>query len=256
MKVSKEEIYKMVKDNTKNDILSCRGFDCEVCEKVFGEKLFSNHDYSDCSKRLSILVCGDSCGDKETIYLAGDLCKMGNVLLREKEASIVRSYPQLEVYSPIEDKEINDKSNQTVESNKYLCDKIYHKDLNAIRKSKYIIMDVDNNSVGTITELGAIAEFNWFHDAISNIINDTTDVHNREDVIYKIEEFLKKYPKKKAYFHNTDIRNTELQEQGFFRSYSLNQLSHGAIRYLNPNGIEKDFKTCVENIVRDIEEGK
>lgn len=258
MEDKKIYIYNRVLDNIKYnpEAQPCFGIGCDDCTEVFGKKLFK---LKRCAQQLASWATeyGRSNEDSpKTIYLAGDLCKKGNVLLREKEAEYIRKYPQLRVYSPIEDKEINDKQNQTVESNKYLCDKIYHKDLTAIRESEYIIMDVDNNSVGTVTELGAIAEFNWFYSELEKILA-YSEVEKALNIGYekclesKLRAFLDKYPKKKVYFHNTDIRNTEIPEQGFFRGYSLNQLTHGAIRYLNPNGFEKDFETCVDNIVND-----
>ena len=58
----------------------------------------------------------------KTIYLAGDMLKKGSILLREQEAKELRELGH-KIYSPIEDKSINDKANQTEESNSFRTDR-------------------------------------------------------------------------------------------------------------------------------------
>ena len=59
------------------------------------------------------------------VYLAGDMLKKGSQILREMEANQIRELGY-EIHSPKDDKEINDKKNQTEESNNGLAEKIVH----------------------------------------------------------------------------------------------------------------------------------
>lgn len=173
-------------------------------------------------------------------YILGDMLKKGNILLREKEAKVIRDLGH-EVYSAIEEKDINDKSKFTVEENNKLAEKIYNKDMNAIRHSSHIIADVDNDSVGSTCEIGAIAEFNWFRDKIQEILD------KKGDLKYNLEQFLKEYPRKEVFLHTSDIRHTDLPEIGMRRSFSINQFLHGACLSLNKKGI-KTFDEIICNL--------
>ncbi len=173
------------------------------------------------------------------IYILGDMLKKGSILMRNYEASVCRDLGY-EVYSAIEQKDINDKQNQTVESNNNLAERIVDKDSNAIRLSNIIIAEVDNNNVGSCVEIGQIMEFNWWHDNVNNILHS-------DDPIGGLEKFLDNYPKKKCYFHTTDIRHTNLPEVGYRRSFSFNQYLVGACLYLNKKGI-----TTFEHIIDEL----
>ena len=163
------------------------------------------------------------------IYLLGDMLKTGSIIMKEREVKILRD-KGFNVYSAIEQKDINDKANQTVESNNGLAERIIAKDSKAIRESDIIIGEVDNNNVGSCVEIGQIVEFNWWHDNIRNILMS-------EDPIGNLEKFLEKYPKKECYFQSYDIRRITIPEIGDRRSYSINQYLYGAILELNKNGI-------------------
>lgn len=168
----------------------------------------------------------------EKVYILGDMLKKGSILLREQEAKKLRELG-FDVYSAIEQKDINDKSNQTVESNNTLAERIVKKDSDAIRKASLIIAEVDNNNVGSSVEIGQIMEFNWFRDKIDSILTFSGDKNLRSN----LEEFLKQYPRKFVYCHTTDIRHTDLEEKGMRRSFSINQYLHGACLELNKMGI-------------------
>lgn len=163
------------------------------------------------------------------LYLLGDMLKRGSILMRESEAKKLREMG-FELYSAIEQKDINDKKQQTVESNNKLAERIVAKDSEAIRKSDLIIAEIDNNNVGSCVEVGQIMEFNWFRDNIERIL-ESGDIENQ------LKEFLKKYPRKTVHFHTTDIRHTDIEERGMRRSFSINQYLHGACLALNKDGI-------------------
>lgn len=176
---------------------------------------------------------------KEQIYILGDILKKGNSILRGQEAAELRNIGY-DVYSASEQKDINDKVNQTVESNNKLAERIVAKDMEAIRKSNLIVADVDNDSVGSSCEVGAIFEFNWFRKELVRMLHSK---HPQE----AIREFLREYPEKEVYFHTTDIRHTDLPEIGMRRSFSINQFLHGMCLGLNKCGI-KTWDWVVEQL--------
>lgn len=169
---------------------------------------------------------------KRVVYLLGDMLKKGSILCRQDEAKILREMGY-DLYSAIEQKDINDKKNQTVKSNNKLAERIVAKDSEAIRRSDLIIAEIDNNNVGSCVEVGQIMEFNWFRDWIVEILNNSDDKKLRKNLV----EFLNKYPRKECYFHSTDIRFTDLPESGYRRSFSFNQYLIGACLKLNIMGI-------------------
>ncbi len=83
-----------------------------------------------------------------------------------------------------------------------------------------LIFDVDNDNVGTTTEVGQWAM-----------------IHR----LAKLEKdhWLQELAQKPIFFQNTDIRATDIPEKGYARSFSINQYLHGAIQECNPLGIQK-----------------
>ena len=171
--------------------------------------------------------------NKNVFYLLGDMLKKGSIKCREEEAQALRGMG-IDLYSAIEQKDINDKKKQTVETNNKLAEHIFDKDTNAIYLSSGIVGEVDNNNVGSSVEIGQIAAFNWMWQNISDIVTaPISDI----DKVKKMIDFLSKYPKKRCWFHTLDIRHTNLEEKGMRRSFSINQYLHGACLYLNSDGI-------------------
>ena len=143
------------------------------------------------------------------VYNGGDMLSIANQHEHDRENEQLRSLG-FKVYSPQDDKEINDKTNQTVESNNSLAEKIFEHDTSGMEQSDIIIFEVSNNNVGTSVEIGQWAQ--------------------RE----RMRPSGKKY-----YFHSYDIRRTGIPEKGDRRSWSINQYLYGAILSLNPKGIQK-----------------
>lgn len=142
------------------------------------------------------------------IYNGGDMLSVANQARHADENRQLRNLG-FQVYSPQDDKTINDKANQTVESNNSLAEKIFDRDTRGMEQADIIIFEVANNNVGTTTEVGQ-----W---AMQERINPTG---------------------KRYYFHSYDIRRTSIPEVGDRRSWSINQYLYGAILSLNSNGIQ------------------
>lgn len=152
------------------------------------------------------------------VYVGGDIMSYGNQLLREKEKEDIRSIG-LKVHSPKDDKEINDKSNQSVEDNNHLAEKIFDKDSTGMINSDILIFDVSNTSVGTTAEIGQWA-------MVHRLLQYTAD------------PYIEMISQKPIFFHSSDLRDTNIPESGYRRSHSYNQYLIGCVYECNPEGIQ------------------
>ena len=166
----------------------------------------------------------------KTIYLAGDMLKKGSILLREQEAKELRELGH-KIYSPIEDKSINDKTNQTEESNNGLAERIVRNDTRGILNSDVIVIEAHENALGTMVELGQIKGYKDCARELKSILDrvvksecDDSQAVNR--LAMELHFLIKKYDKK-VYPHLEDIRRTNIPEVGDRRSWSINQYVYG-----------------------------
>ena len=166
----------------------------------------------------------------KTIYLAGDMLKKGSILLREQEAKELRELGH-KIYSPIEDKSINDKTNQTEESNNGLAERIVRNDTRGILNSDIIVIEAHENALGTMVELGQIKGYKDCARELKSILDrlvksecDDSQAVNR--LAMELHFLIKKYDKK-VYPHLEDIRRTNIPESGDRRSWSINQYVYG-----------------------------
>ena len=166
----------------------------------------------------------------KTIYLAGDMLKKGSILLREQEAKELRELGH-KIYSPIEDKSINDKTNQTEESNNGLAERIVRNDTRGILNSDIIVIEPHENALGTMVELGQIKGYKDCARELKSILDrlvksecDDSQAVNR--LAMELHFLIKKYDKK-VYPHLEDKRRTNIPETGDRRSWSINQYVYG-----------------------------
>lgn len=159
------------------------------------------------------------------IYLAGDMLKKGSQLLRQQEKESLELIPGAKVYAPQDDKEINDKQNQTEESNNGLAEKIVLKDTKGIMESEIVVIEPTNDARGTMVELGQIK---GMRDAFSGIF---AWLSARDDVsidllVDMLNELHGKYCKI-VLPHYEDVRRTDIPESSDRRSWSVNQYVYG-----------------------------
>ena len=166
----------------------------------------------------------------KTIYLAGDMLKKGSILLREQEAKELRELGH-KIYSPIEDKSINDKANQTEESNNGLAERIVRNDTRGILNSDVIVIEAHENALGTMVELGQIKGYKdcarELKSILDNIVKSECDDSQAVNRLAMELHFLIKKYDKKVYPHLEDIRRTDIPEVGDRRSWSINQYVYG-----------------------------
>ena len=160
-------------------------------------------------------------------YNLGDMLYKGSQLLRAQETEELRAIG-VPVYSAAEqnkDGDINDKKNQTKESNADLHAHIFKKDMDNIYASDLIIANPERFAEGSIAELGAVETFNDIHGTMSDIVNDVR--LSAEEKILKIQQWLEENPYKEVYVHLEDIRCTDIEESGYDRSFYVNQFVRG-----------------------------
>lgn len=143
--------------------------------------------------------------NKPFVYIAGDIMSIGSQYELERITSIVRSL-ELDYYSPIENKSINDKSNFTEEENNCLAERIVEADTQRLEQADIVIFNIKQYALGTLCELGQCYQ----------MMRDSTN------------------KSKKFYFLYSDIRrNTNLKEMNDRRSWAINQYVYGLILALS-----------------------
>ena len=160
-------------------------------------------------------------------YLLADMLYKGSTLLRAEEAKQLRAIG-IPLYSAGEqnkDGDINDKKNQTVESNNDLHAHIFKKDVDNIMASVLIVCNPERFAEGYICELGAVEMFNYIWRVIDEIMND--EHLSYEERVALMQEWLDVNPHKDVYVHLEDIRCTDLPESGYNRSFMMNQFVRG-----------------------------
>lgn len=184
---------------------------------------------------------------EKQIYLAGDMLKKGSILLRKQEAEQLRKLGY-KLYSPIEDKSINDKSNQTKESNDGLAEKIVKNDTQGILQSDIIVIEPHENALGTMVELGQIKGMKDAFYIISKWM-----VHNDDIDSNLFMQFLNEFEpmfNKKVYAHMEDIRRTNIPECGDRRSWGINQYVYGVCLDLTKGKGLYDWEEIIEELNR------
>lgn len=181
-------------------------------------------------------------------YLGGDIMSFGSNLAREyeynrfKEADIPG-----EVYSPVMNKSINDKSNMTEEENNHLAEKICEADIERLWNSDYTVLCPEQSAIGTMCEMAVLYGWKYMLNQLFNAEQEILNHHPELDSsitedspqwqAVKIEMFdalsriITKQFFKANYAHYFDIRTNHLNEKDWRRSFSINQMLYGMILY-------------------------
>lgn len=183
-------------------------------------------------------------------YLGGDIMSFGSNLARQYEYDKFKELNlNVDVYSPVQNKSINDKNSVTEEENNHLAEKITEADIERLWNSDFVVMSPEQSAIGSICETGCLFGWKWMAEKLITII-DNESLNNEECLKELIKEIERIYSKLN-YFHYFDIRNTNLNEKGWRRSFSINQLLYGMILYTAKN---KDFETFDEIMNHLVEE--
>lgn len=167
--------------------------------------------------------------NKPKIYLGGDIMTKGSKLAREEEyQQVMNANINADIYSPIKNDSINDKSAMTKEENDHLAEKIVKADIDRLWDSDAVVMCPEQHAIGSMCETGVL--YGWKYMAhylkcliLSYMSNECAWMESLDavwDALTKIEN-------KDVYYHYDDIRTNNLDEKNFRRSFGINQMLYG-----------------------------
>ena len=174
-------------------------------------------------------------------YLGGDIMTYGSNLARQEEYDKFKAAEiPGEVYSPVQNKSINDKSNMTEEENNHLAEKICEADIERLWNSDYTVLCPEQSAIGTMCEMGVLYGWKYMIDKILEAIQEYSEkeqVHldqlSDKECAYILKKLfcniIEPQYNKKNYAHYFDIRTNHLNEKDWRRSFSINQMLHGMI---------------------------
>jgi len=183
-------------------------------------------------------------------YLAGGIMTHGENLARQEEYDKFKAagIPG-EVYSPVQNKSINDKSNMTEEENNHLAEKICEADIERLWNSDYTVLCPEQSAIGTMCEMGVLYGWKYMLERVSEeakekfhqkypdddgrfAINYSDMTQEQKAYMYDcFYESMNRQWQKKNYAHYFDIRTNHLNEKDWRRSFSINQMLYGMILY-------------------------
>lgn len=181
-------------------------------------------------------------------YLGGDIMTFGSNLARQYEYdTFISMNLPVDVYSPVQNKSINDKSNMTEEENNHLAEKITEADIQRLWDSDFVVMCPEQSAIGSMCETGCL--YGWKYMANQLLATIERSLDDPKDTLDMVVNRLHRIQDKKTYFHYFDIRTNHLNEKDWRRSFSINQLLYGMILYCSDakDGIET-FDEIMEHL--------
>ena len=171
-------------------------------------------------------------------YLGGDIMTHGSNLARQEEYDKFKEagIPG-EVYSPVQNKSINDKSSMTEEENNHLAEKIVAADVERLWNSDYTVLCPEQSAIGTMCEMGILYGWKYMADKLMETVKYGIEQEYPQEVILDaLTDVIKDIQSKKNYAHYFDIRTNHLNEKDWRRSFSINQFLYGIILAATADG--------------------
>ena len=208
-------------------------------------------------------------------YLGGDIMTRGSNLARQEEYDKFQEagIPG-EVYSPVQNKSINDKSNMTEEENNHLAEKIVAADVERLWNSDYTVLCTEQSAIGTMCEMGILYGWKYMAEKLWEIFtstpapsldfeNSTEEERNKilldyiNEVSTKLIYEIKRILDKKNYAHYFDIRTNHLNEKDWRRSFSINQFLYGIILAATEDGtLHNSFDEIIPLLQKEYKENE
>jgi len=183
-------------------------------------------------------------------YLGGDIMTFGSNLARQYEYYKFKEMElPVDVYSPVMNKSINDKSNMTEEENNHLAEKIVVADVNRLWDSDFVVMCPEQSAIGSMCEVGILYGWKYMCDKLSEVLNDSN--MDEQDKLNVIDETVERISKKQDYYHYFDIRTNHLNEKDWRRSFSINQFLYGCILLSAKNGDFQSFDEIMQDLKKE-----
>lgn len=183
-------------------------------------------------------------------YLGGDIMSFGSNLARQYEYDKFKELKlDVDVYSPVQNKSINDKSSVTEEENNHLAEKITDADIERLWNSDFVVMSPEQSAVGSLCETGCLFGWKYMAERLMEVyVKSMKKTGDKETAAEDLIREILRISDKKDYFHYFDIRNTQLNEKGWRRSFSINQLLYGMILYAAENGDFESFDDIMQHL--------
>lgn len=177
-------------------------------------------------------------------YLGGDIMGFGSNLARQYEYDkFIEMGLPVDIYSPVQNKSINSKNDMTEEENNKLAEKITAADIERLWNSDFVVIEPAQTAIGSMCELGCLFGWKYMCDRLLEIAENA-----EEFPAMAVMNEIKRMSEKDVYCHYFDIRNTQLNEKGWRRSFSINQLLYGMILYVEKNGDIETFDEIMEQL--------
>lgn len=188
-------------------------------------------------------------------YLGGDIMTHGSNLARQYEYDkFIEAEIPVDIYSPVMNKSINDKSSMTEEENNHLAEKIVEADVERLWNSDFTVLSTEQSAIGTMCEMGILYGWKYMADKLMGILlgKNEEEVHLEgwmseekikelhykkiEERFNKLLDEVSRIQNKKNYAHYFDIRTNHLNEKDWRRSFSINQFLYGIILAATADG--------------------
>ena len=161
-------------------------------------------------------------------YLGGGIMTHGENLARQEEYDkFLEAGIPGEVYSPIQNKSINDKSNMTEEENNHLAEKICEADIERLWNSDYTVLCPEQSAIGTMCEMGVLYGWKYMAKKLLKIYKQCAAEEVPWEILgERVGDEIFRILEKKNYAHYFDIRTNHLNEKDWRRSFSINQMNY------------------------------
>lgn len=172
-------------------------------------------------------------------YLGGGIMTRGENLARQEEYDkFLAADLDVEIYSPVQNKSINDKSAMTEEQNNCLAEKITEADIERLWNSDFTVMCPEQSAIGTMCETGCLYGWKYMANRLLQILEGYAgdEGASDRDILRALVEEICRIADKENYFHYFDIRTNHLNEKDWRRSFSINQLLYGMCLYASEDG--------------------
>lgn len=172
-------------------------------------------------------------------YLGGDIMTHGSNLARQYEYDkFIEAEIPVDIYSPVMNKSINDKSSMTEEENNHLAEKIVDADVERLWNSDFTVLSTEQSAIGTMCEMGILYGWKYMAQKLLDIYYNALEEEGLtyEDALDRMRVELERIADKKNYAHYFDIRTNHLNEKDWRRSFSINQFLYGIILAATADG--------------------
>ena len=173
-------------------------------------------------------------------YLGGDIMTHGSNLARQYEYDkFIEAEIPVDIYSPVMNKSINDKSSMTEEENNHLAEKIVEADVERLWNSDFTVLSTEQSAIGTMCEMGILYGWKYMAEKLMEIFAENIKGSGSIDwnkVSHALYDKITEIYHKKNYAHYFDIRTNHLNEKDWRRSFSINQFLYGIILAATADG--------------------